>query len=209
MKKIIIVLGAIAICVGIIFIKENINIKDDVYVVSYSEKEENNSITKNIPIIEQNSNKEEIISKKEITIYISGEVNNPGILTIHNDKRLYDAVKELGGTTKEADLNRINLAVKLEDEKHYIIPKIGDVIDIEFTDNVDTGSNNTEDKKVNINNATIEELDSLPGVGEATANKIIKYREENNKFNIIEEIKNVNGIGDKKYEEIKDLICIN
>ena len=63
--------------------------------------------------------------------------------------------------------------------------------------------------QVNINVATIEELEALPGVGEATANKIVKYREENGQFSSIEEIKNVNGIGDKKYEDIKELICVN
>ena len=61
---------------------------------------------------------------------------------------------------------------------------------------------------ININTANVQELDSLPGVGEATANKIVKYREEKGKFNSIEEIKNVNGIGDKKYEELKALISI-
>ena len=60
----------------------------------------------------------------------------------------------------------------------------------------------------NINTASIQELDTLPGIGEATANKIVNYREEKGKFNSIEEIKNVNGIGDKKYEELKTLISI-
>ena len=61
---------------------------------------------------------------------------------------------------------------------------------------------------ININTASIQELDTLPGIGEATANKIVNYREEKGKFNSIEEIKNVNGIGDKKYEELKTLISI-
>lgn len=69
--------------------------------------------------------------------------------------------------------------------------------------------NASKEEKTNINVATIEELDSLPGVGEATANKILQYREENGQFNSIEDIKNVNGIGDKKYENIKDLICVD
>ena len=59
---------------------------------------------------------------------------------------------------------------------------------------------------ININTASIQELDTLPGIGEATANKIVNYREEKGKFNSIEEIKNVNGIGDKKYEELKQML---
>ena len=63
-------------------------------------------------------------------------------------------------------------------------------------------------KKININTATKEELDTLPGIGESTAQKIINYRKENGKFSNIEELKEVSGIGDSKFENIKDLICI-
>jgi competence protein ComEA len=94
--------------------------------------------------------------------------------------------------------------MKLEDGQHYIIPKIG-----EETLNEENLTEENSSQKININTATISQLDTLPGIGEATANKIVKYREENKKFNSIEEIKNVNGIGDKKFEEIKDLICID
>ncbi|RDY29793.1 competence protein ComE [Romboutsia weinsteinii] len=175
----------------------------------------NNDIDKNNSDIvkkEDNVDEQEIESPKGITIYISGAIKNPGILTIDKEKRLYDAIEELGGVTEEADLNRVNLALKLSDEQHYIIPKIGE--EIQVADNSVQGSTtqeskNNQSKIVNINLATLEELDSLPGVGEATANKIINYREENSSFKSIEEIKNVNGIGDKKYEDLKDLICTN
>lgn len=169
---------------------------------------------------EKQNNKD--ISAKEITVYISGEVNNPGIVTLKSDDRLADAVKMLGGVTKKADMNNINLAVKLEDEMHYIIPKKGEKVDSlnqNSSNNItgkNTNNNQAGDKidgqnsdKVNINTASIQELDTIPGVGEATANKILNYREENGDFKSIEDIKNVNGIGDKKYENMKDLICVN
>jgi competence protein ComEA len=136
-------------------------------------------------------------------------------VTIESDRRLSDAIDKLGGFTSEANLNKINLAMRIEDEKHYIVPKIGDNTDINNTveekSNEVTieGSNQNEISKININIANIQELDTLPGVGEATANKIINYRDEKGKFNSIEDIKNVNGIGDKKYEDIKDKISIN
>lgn len=142
-----------------------------------------------------------------ITIHISGEVNNPGIVNIESDKRLSDAVDKLGGVTENADLNNINLAMKIEDAKHYIIPKIGE--EIKNNESINNENNNIGSNKVNINNATIEDLDKLPGIGEATANKIINYREENGDFKSIEELKNVNGIGSKKYEQIKDEITLN
>ncbi|MGN1033189.1 MAG: helix-hairpin-helix domain-containing protein, partial [Intestinibacter sp.] len=148
----------------------------------------------------QNENKDDKnISAREITVYISGEVNNPGIVTLKSDERLADAVKMLGGVTKKADMNNINLAVKLEDEMHYIIPKKGDKSNnsneslSNKTNNANTNINsnggdnnvNNQKSKININTASIQELDAIPGVGEATANKILSYREENGNFKSI------------------------
>lgn len=90
--------------------------------------------------------------------------------------------------------------MKLKDESHYIIPKIGDNLESytneTFENDIENDLNN-KNNLININTASIQELDTLPGIGEATANKIVNYREEKGKFNSIEEIKNVNGIGDK------------
>lgn len=215
--NIIVILISSFIIIGTIAYKLNLNTQDEVYIVSENEEnieEDNIKIEKDYETnnIENNieyKNKENTISKN-VTIYVSGEVNNPGIVTIESDKRLYDAVEKLGGVTQNADLNRINLAIKLNDEEHYIIPKIGEdnIISQDISvNNIDT-IKNEQTSKININTATIEELDNLPGVGEATANKILNYREENGMFKSIEEIKNVNGIGEKKYVDIKDKICI-
>lgn len=210
---------------SIIVYKSNI-FKDDIYVVSKnnSSNEKTHAIEKEIKNEDNAHNKvvkdtNKNFQNNKITIYISGAVNRPGIVTIESDKRLYDAVELLGGTTKEADLNGVNLSVRLEDEQHYIIPKIGETISVTSNDSSNNpnlknepkseSKNISNESKVNINIATIEELDSLPGVGEATANKILQHREENGQFNSIEDIKNVNGIGDKKYENIKDLICVD
>ena len=215
--NIIVILISSFIIICTIAYKLNLNTQDEVYIVSENEEnieEDNIKIEKDYETnnIENNieyKNKENTISKN-VTIYISGEVNNPGIVTIESDKRLYDAVEKLGGVTQNADLNRINLAIKLNDEEHYIIPKIGEdnIISQDISvNNIDT-IKNEQTSKININTATIEELDNLPGVGESTANKILNYREENGIFKSIEEVKNVNGIGEKKYIDIKDKICI-
>ena len=215
--NIIVILISSFIIICTIAYKLNLNTQDEVYIVSENEEnieEDNIKIEKDYETnnIENNieyKNKENTISKN-VTIYVSGEVNNPGIVTIESDKRLYDAVEKLGGVTQNADLNRINLAIKLNDEEHYIIPKIGEdnIISQDISvNNIDT-IKNEQTSKININTATIEELDNLPGVGESTANKILNYREENGMFKSIEEIKNVNGIGEKKYIDIKDKICI-
>lgn len=206
----------ITLSIGTIIYKQVGKLEDNVYVVSESEENNKQTISsdneKNDDKIEdikvKKSNRD--INNKVITIYVSGEVNSPGVVTIDSDKRLSDAVGELGGLTNDADFNRINLAMKIEDEKHYIIPKIGEELEVNNEEPETDGSfDNKDSNKININTATIQELDSLPGVGEATANKILNYRQENGKFKSIEEIKNVNGIGDKKYEDLKEVICIN
>lgn len=214
-------IGKIAIFILILLfsiykIIDNKNLNDNIYVVSENEINNNELIEDNIG---ENSNEKEDIDKKvnidevnnTITVFVSGEINNPGVVTIESEKRLSDVVEILGGTTENADLNKVNLAMKLEDESHYIIPKIGENVEVHSNyTSVDSNEIIQDEKSnlVNINKATIQELDILPGIGEATANKIINYREENGQFKSIDEIKNVNGIGDKKYEEIKSLISV-
>lgn len=204
-------------------------LSDEVYVLNEEENTSKNTedtINKNDG--EENSSSsnsneanksEKDVGVKEITVYISGQVAKEGVVTLSSDKRLADAVEKLGGLTKNADTNNINLAMKLEDEKHYIIPKEGEVIQnnsdsTQVTSNKDNNSSNnatqsdSQGSKININTADLKQLDNIPGVGEATANKILSYRDENREFKSIEEIKNVNGIGDKKFENMKDLICV-
>lgn len=206
-KKIIIFILILFICPIGLVIKDKLESKDDIYVLTEEEKSSDESME------EQEIKKEENnITDKKITVYVSGAVNKPGIVTLNEGDRLAKAVEKVGGTTKKADLNGINMAIKLQDEMHYIVPRIGEVVKDSAPEVVSEGNfNQAESSKtsqININTATIEELDKLPGVGEATANKIVNHRSENGEFKSIEEIKNVNGIGDKKFEEMKNLICV-
>lgn len=195
------------ICPMILVIKDKLLSKQELYILT-----EEKNISEEV-IEEKNvKNEENNITNKVITVYISGEVNKPGIVTLSDGDRLATAVEKVGGTTKKADLNGVNMAVKLQDEMHYIIPKIGDMAR-EDNSKLETNDNTNQNEalktsQININTATIEELDKLPGVGEATANKIVSHRNDNGEFKNIEEIKNVNGIGDKKFEAMKELICV-
>lgn len=158
--------------------------------------------------IDEEKPKDENEAEEIIMVHISGQVYKPGLVQLKNGSRVIDAVNSAGGLKSEADLDRINLAKKLADEEKIYIPKIGednDIIDeVEISDG---GSLENKGNKININTCTKEELMNLPGIGEVLATRIVEYR-ESRKFNSIEDIMNVSGIGNKKFENIKDFITV-
>lgn len=170
------------------------------------------------------SNREENLEKIEeetIIVHITGEVKNWGVIELPQGSRIIDAVNKAGGFTDDADVETVNLAYVLSDGIKVYIPsknedEMGDFTTEEYItadsgDNVITGGERMEENKnelVNINKATQTELETLPGIGPSTALKIISYRNENGAFSSIEDIKNVNGIGNSKFESIRDLICV-
>ncbi|WP_058990412.1 helix-hairpin-helix domain-containing protein [Anaerococcus rubeinfantis] len=160
--------------------------------------------------INNNDNKEKTEKSTIKKVHISGQINKPGVYEINDDYRLEDLVNDAGGLTENADLNKINLALKLEDQMRIIIPNINDKDNIEnnMTTQLISPINENDNKKVNINTADQSELMTLPNIGEKRANAIIEYRQKN-KFNKIEDIKNVSGIGDKYFEAMKDMIVVN
>ena len=149
--------------------------------------------------------------KDEILIHISGSVKNEKVISLPEGSRIQDAINAAGGLTDEADLTNINLAYILEDGEKIYIPKKGEQTD-ENVDNSNSSlsknSNSSKQIKVNINKASQEELEKISGIGPSTALKIINYRKENGKFTSKEDIKNVPGIGDIKYENIKNYIYV-
>jgi competence protein ComEA len=150
---------------------------------------------------------EETDDNQIIMVHISGQVYKPGIVELNLGSRVIDAVNLAGGLKKDADLDKMNLAKKLSDEEKIYVPKIGETnTPMEVSNNISL-DNNTE-SKININTSTKEQLMSLPGIGEVLAERILEYR-EGKLFNTIEDIKNVSGIGDKKFESIKELITVN
>lgn len=150
----------------------------------------------------------------EIKVYVTGEVNNPGVIELEEGARIEDAIEGCGGITAQANLKNINLAYEVEDGDKIYIPNLSEELD-ETSDDSDilssvessTESSNSK-SKININKATTADLTTIPGIGESTAQKIIDYRDENGKFKSIEDIKNVSGIGDSKYEKMKDYISV-
>ena len=142
-----------------------------------------------------------------IVVYISGAVPRPGVYALPKGARVQDAISAAGGFLADADKTGINLARQLDDGEQLDIP-FGEgaslVIPTPGAEEVEPG----EADLVNINSASQAELETLPGIGPTTAQKIIEYREENGPFQSTEDIMNVSGIGPGTYERIKDLITV-
>ncbi len=133
--------------------------------------------------------------RKIVGIDIKGEVNAPGYYELEYGSRVKDAIIAAGGETQKADLSTINLAMTLIDGEEISIPGRGE----------GTG---TYSKLIDINTADMYKLCKLDGIGEALATDIIDYRAKNGKFKSIEELKKVKGIGEKKFNKIKDKISV-
>lgn len=192
--------------------------KTDKY--DYEEIEEMENQTENVLDIKENNieiKEKELEENKYIILHITGAVFNEGIVEVEQGARISDVIQAAGGTTENADLSKVNLAYKVEDGQKIYIPNINDEKNIE-TEYIkeDSGENviiepkekENDNQIVNINTASQTELETLSGIGPSTALKIINYRRENGEFKAIEDIKNVQGIGDAKFEAIKEQISV-
>ncbi len=154
-----------------------------------------------IPIftVKADSNEEAISGYQVSYIYvdIKGAVKTPGVYRITSNTRLFQLVEIAGGLTTDALVKNINLSQKLTDESSFYIPFFND-----------EESSVSETELININSASLAILDTLPSVGESTAQNIIDYRKNIGSFKAIEDIMNVSGIGEATFYKIKDYICV-
>ncbi|MBP5295006.1 MAG: ComEA family DNA-binding protein [Lachnospiraceae bacterium] len=146
-----------------------------------------------------------ITSTEEMTdlpiyVYLTGAVHSPGIYELPKGARLFEAVRLAGGLTNEADLSMINEAAFLEDGQHIHVPAVGETLRESFDD--------PKSMTVNINTDGPDRLQLLPGIGEAKAAAIVRYRTQYGAFSSIEDIMNVSGIGKALFEQIKDRIRV-
>lgn len=152
-------------------------------------------------------------SVKPIKIYISGEVNHPGVYDMTVGDCVFDAIKKAGGFNDRAEQNEVNLARSLKSGEQINIQAKNLLNQNPSKDNNQekslTKSFNNNNKLININYASKEELMSLPGIGEVKAQAIILYREKNGLFVDIEELDQVNGIGPKTIESLRALITVS
>lgn len=179
------------------------------YIISKTETKD----YEEFEISEENETTQETENQVEdniIIVHVSGEVNNPGIIELKEGSRIADAIEKAGGSTEYADLSKINLAYEIKDGQKINIPSKQEIIEVYIQEEAGENvlENEVKNSKVNINTALQTELETLTGIGPSTALKIIDYREENGEFKSIEDIKNVPGIGESKFENIKEEICV-
>lgn len=149
--------------------------------------------------------------ESEIVVYVAGAVNRPGVVQLAEGARAKDAVDACGGFLPTADTNGVNLAQKLKDGMQVTVPEKspqGTAAQGAAGGAQAGAAKSLPEGMVNINTADEKELDKLPGIGPAMAKRIVEYRTENGAFQAPEEIKRVKGIGDAKYEKMKDKIAL-
>ena len=224
-RKIFIVVLVLLFILGVVgfvyFSKDNsASIKMDSWANS-SEIDQDNNILSNGSAIEEhgdnstkNNSYQNAYNDNDIYIHIIGEVNNQGLITLKQGQRVVDAIEKAGGVTDNADLSKVNLAFMLSDGQKLRIPSVNDKDDnaAYVTDSsgivLDAGSAGSEGKKVNINTASQTELETLNGIGPSLAAKIIEFREKNGKFKSVDDLRNVTGIGESKFESIKKSVVV-
>jgi competence protein ComEA len=147
-------------------------------------------------------------SSKTLTVYIKGEVKSPGVYKLKSGSIVEDLVKMAGGYTLDANPDsKVNLAKKLKDEDYIVIDRKPELTDV--SENSKTAIQPKQaDTIININEATLQELDTIPGIGPVTAQKIIDYREKYGSFSTLDDLKKVGGIGDKTLDKFRDKVDI-
>ncbi|MBC7263093.1 MAG: helix-hairpin-helix domain-containing protein [Chloroflexi bacterium] len=141
-----------------------------------------------------------------LRVYVSGAVAKPDVYGLPGGSTVKDAITAAGGPTENADLDRINLALGVQHQQHVYVPVKGEV---GLSALVPSNPSPAGEPCVDINRATAAELETLPGIGPALAERIIVYRQTHGPFTRIEDIQEVSGIGEKTFEKIKDLICVS
>lgn len=156
---------------------------------------------------------EDSIDRNKIIVEIKGEVAKPDVYQLEEGSIIKDLIDMAGGVTEEADLSRINRAEELLNHELIIIGNINDETESSVVQNNSkySSNGNNSDKVstlININTADLEQLKEITGIGNIKAQSIIDYREANGGFKSLEELKNVDGIGDKTFEKIKEQITL-
>jgi competence protein ComEA len=138
----------------------------------------------------------------ELKVYVTGAVRRPGVYELEEGSRLADVVEAAGGQTDQADLSAVNLAARVKDEDHWHIPTEDEVAQGPATAAQPAGAT----EKIDVNSATVEELKTLPGIGDTRAQAIVSYRDANGGFSSVDDLLEVPGIGSATLESIREMV---
>jgi competence protein ComEA len=147
-------------------------------------------------ILEENKLKPESSGVNVFMVDVKGAVHSPGVYEANEGERVFHVIERAGGMTEDADVSKVNLALRVTDEMVINVPTIWGSME----------SQESSNRKINLNFADASQLTQLPGIGAKKAEAIIAYREEHGPFRSIDEIKNISGIGEQTFEQIKELI---
>ena len=151
------------------------------------------------------------MAAQKVLVHVAGKVKKPGVVRLDADSRVEDAINAAGGVLANTDVSALNLARKVNDGEQILVGVEGadSSANGETGETADRGGKTSGgNRKISINQATKEQLEKLPGVGESLAERIIAYRKEQGKFQSVEDLKNVSGIGEKKYAALADMISL-
>lgn len=143
-----------------------------------------------------------------VIVHVAGAVRDAGVYRLRVGSRVDDAIGRAGGATARADLSQVNLAAKVEDGRQVLVPRRAPALPAGAVAPAGGDPAAAPGVPVNLNTATIEQLDELPGVGPATAQKILDYRRANGGFGSVEDLGQVPGIGDKRLATLRELVRV-
>ena len=142
------------------------------------------------------------LPSSRVVVDVVGAVRRPGLYRLAHGSRIADAVTRAGGATSKADLAQVNLAAPLADGEQVVVPRRGPAGVV----GVGVSSGTTTAAPVQLSTATLEQLESLPGVGPVMAQKILDYRQAHGAFQSVDELDAVPGIGPKRVDQLRDLV---
>jgi len=148
----------------------------------------------------------------DVVVHVVGAVRTPGVVRLRDGTRVIDAVTAAGGALPRADLGALNLAARLTDGARIVVPRVGEAppppLPGEGSGGTDSPAGGGDSGPIDVNRATAEELESLPGVGPATAAAIVREREANGPFRSPDDLERVRGIGPSKLASLRDLVRV-
>ena len=144
----------------------------------------------------------------EIRIYVTGAVTKPGVYTLRDGDRVGDAVQAAGGAAPDADLERLNLAKRLHDEDQVTVPRVGEAPAAPVSLDANAGLSTAPTGVIDLNAATVAELDTLPGIGAAYAQRIVESRQRDGRFRSVEDLLERKLVPRATYDRIKDRVTV-